>query len=253
MSAGGGAVAGVAALEVTVTAPVVSFRDPMYSAVALCLPCPPPATVGGMLAAAAGGWDAVPEDLTFGMAFVARGSGIDLETYHPLDHRGRHAEAGPRDRHFLAGATLSLWLLDDVELWRRRLRRPVWPLRLGRSQDLVAVTTRIVELRRGAGRQGAALVPAAGAAGGAGVGPGAAGLTGARGMLLQLPTAVSRDRARVKWDGYRYRPAGRGSRERDFRPADVDPVLDGTWVTGDDWAVLPLPPVHPVHAERRVA
>ncbi len=226
------------ALEVTVTAPVVSFRDPMYAAVALCLPCPPPATVGGLLAAAAGGWDEMAEDLTFAMAFTARGSGIDLETYHPLDHRGRPAEPGPRDRHFLAATTLTVWVFDDVELWQQRLRRPVWPLRLGRSQDLVAVTTRTVELRRAAGRQDTAVVPA--------------GLPGARGTLLQLPTAVSLDRARTRWDAYRHRSSGR-SHGQTYGPVDSDPVLDGYWVTDDGRAVVPLPPVHPVHAERRIA
>ena len=77
-----------AALEISVTAPVVSFRNPLYSGVQVGLPCPPPSTVGGFLASAAGGWQRMPPGTRFAMTFAARGSGIDLETYHPLDARG---------------------------------------------------------------------------------------------------------------------------------------------------------------------
>ena len=118
------------ALEVRVTAPVVSFRNPLYSGVQVTLPCPSPATVGGMLAAAAGGWQHVDPALAFAMTFHARGRGTDLETYHPLDASGKKASPAPRTREFLAGAILRVWLFDDVELWRSRLRRPRWPLRL---------------------------------------------------------------------------------------------------------------------------
>ena len=76
------------ALELTVTAPVVSFRNPLYDGLQVGLPCPPPSTVGGMLAAAAGGWDCVPDDTRFAMAFHAAGAGRDLETYHPLGSPG---------------------------------------------------------------------------------------------------------------------------------------------------------------------
>jgi CRISPR-associated Cas5-like protein len=226
--------ADVHALEVTVTAPVVSFRDPVYAAVARCLPCPPPATVGGMLAAAAGGWDEVPVKTTFAMTFHAGGAGIDLETYHPLDHLGGHTEPTPRDRHFLARTRLVLWLFDDIDRWAAALRRPVWPLRLGRSQDLVAVTARAVLLRRGDGRQAGAVVPA--------------GHLGTSGRLLQLPTAISIDRARTRWDGYRYRQTvGTSGR------AAADPVLPNVWVDEQGQAVVPLPSSHPATVERGAA
>ncbi|WP_433677961.1 CRISPR-associated protein Cas5 [Nocardia sp. CA-119907] len=182
------------ALEVTVTADVVSFRNPLYAGVQVGLPCPPPATVAGMLAAVAGGWDQVSPSLRFAAAFTAEGEGVDLETYHPLDGRGRRTSPTPKDRDFMARAVLRVWLVDDLDFWERALRRPVWPLRLGRSQDLAAARSRQVELVEGAGRQGFAIVPDS--------------LTRA-GMLLRLPTAVSIDRARTRWDGYRY--AGTGS------------------------------------------
>lgn len=181
------------ALQVTVTAPVASFRDPLYAGVQAGLPCPPPATIGGMLAAAAGGWDRVPADTRFAAAFTAGGTGTDLETYHPLDAQGRRTEQVPRNRAFLADVILTVWLTGNLGLWESAVRRPVWPLRLGRSQDLAAATATRVRLVAGPGRQGNAITPAA--------------LSHA-GVLLQLPTAVSADRARTRWDAYRYSATG---------------------------------------------
>ncbi|MGH3936744.1 MAG: CRISPR-associated protein Cas5 [Pseudonocardiaceae bacterium] len=206
------------ALDVEVRAPVVSFRNPLYAGVQVGLPCPPPATVGGMLAAAVGGWGQVPGDLRFGMAFTAAGQGIDLETYHPLDASGTKADPTPKDRPFLAEVTLRVWLFADLQRWERALRRPVWPLRLGRSQDLATARTRRVALVPQAGRQGNAVLPAE--------------LTTA-GTLLQLPTAISLDRSRTQWHAYRYHHNG--------SPAQVD----GGWVTEDGQVVALLPPVHP--------
>jgi CRISPR-associated protein Cas5t len=206
------------ALEVAVTAPVASFRNPLYAGIQVGLPCPPPATVGGMLAAAAGGWQRVPERLRFAMSFTAGGAGIDLETYHPLDARGRTVDATPKDRAFLAAVTLTLWITDDLGLWERVLRRPVWPLRLGRSQDLASARTYRVGLAPGAGCQRQAIVPAV--------------LT-KEGTLLRLPTAVSTDRARTRWDAYRYAATRR------------EDQIEGGLVAGDGQAVVLLPPVHP--------
>lgn len=211
----------IEALRVTVRAPIVSFRNPLFAGVQVALPCPPPATVGGMLAAAAGGWRAVDPETRFAMAFHARGTGVDLETYHPLDATGKKAERTPRNREFLADVTLTVWLVDEIEVWWRRLRRPVWPLRLGRSQDLVAVETRRVTLRPGPGRQGGAVLPQ-------GIGPAPVG------RLLRLPTAVSLDRQHTRWDGYHFDVAGR---------ADVQ--VESEWADEDGTAVAMLPSTHP--------
>lgn len=216
------------ALEVTLTAPVVSFRNPLYSGVQVTLPCPPPATVGGMLAAAAGGWSEVDPRLSFAMAFHARGKGTDLETYHPLDASGKKASPAPRNREFLADVTLRVWLFDDLELWQRRLRRPRWPLRLGRSQDLVGIALRPVVARAEPGAQGPAVRSA---------GPG-----DAPGTLLRLPTAVATDRARTRWDSYRFDATGR-----------AEAVVPGSWSTVDGQALVRLPSPHPdtvVHPQR---
>jgi CRISPR-associated protein Cas5t len=209
----------VEALEVTVTAPVASFRDPLYAGVQAGLPCPPPATIAGMLASTAGGWDRVPAGTRFGASFAAAGTGTDLETYHPLDAQGRKTEAVPKNRAFLAGVTLIVWLTEDLDLWEAAVRRPVWPLRLGRSQDLAAATPRRVQLARGPGRQGHAITPAE--------------LSGAGGVLLRMATAVSVDRTRTRWNAYRY--AAGGSRNE---------LPDGL-ATADGQAVPLISSVHP--------
>lgn len=213
------------ALEVTVTAPMVSFRNPLYDGLQVGLPCPPPSTVGGLLAAAAGGWDQVPAATRFAMAFHAAGHGVDLETYHPVAAPGIETNKTIKDRDFLAHITLTLWLVDDPhglstpDQWERVLRRPIWPLRLGRSQDLVTIRTSRVDLQPGTGGQQHAIVPDA-----------ALGATGTR---LRLTTAIAHDRDRTRWDGYRYDPDG--------SPARLPDVL--TTPTGQ--AVIPLPPTHP--------
>lgn len=215
------------ALEMTVTAPVVSFRNPLYAGVQVGLPCPPPATVGGMLAAAAGGWHRIDPAMRFAMAFRYGGWGEDLETYHPLEATGKMAAPTPRARAFLADVVLTVWLFDDLDGWARRLRRPVWPLRLGRSQDLVGIQVRRVVLRAGGGRQGTAVVPDSATR---------AGADGGFGLRLRLPTAVSLDRARTRWDDYRYDASGRAG------------GIESVWSDGNGQAVAPLPAVHPSHA-----
>lgn len=243
-----------AALEVTVTAPIVSFRNPLYAGVQVALPCPPPATVGGMLAAAAGGWNAVDPGTRFAMAFHARGEGVDLETYHPLEATGKKADPTPRERGFLTDVTLTVWLACDVELWERRLRRPVWPLRLGRSQDLVGLRARRVVLRAGPGRQDGTLLPeepqGSQRPGSRQEGPswpkGAPEKPGdlpgrpeqvmlpPAGTLLRLPTTISLDRRRTRWDAYRFDASGKSGAE-----------VAADWTDERGRAVAMLPPTHP--------
>lgn len=210
------------ALQVIVTAPVVSFRDRLYDGVRAGLPCPPPSTVGGFLASTVGGWHSMPTYTRFGMAFAARGAGIDLETYHPLDARGTASLPVPQERPFLADATLTIWLVSDLQLWEAAVRRPVWPLRLGRSQDLASARVTRTILEAGPGRQGQAVVPA--------------DVTQA-GSLLRLPTVISENRAQTRWGEYRYAATG-GNHE-----------IDGDYVTPGGQAVVFLPPTHPSSLE----
>ncbi|RBM10023.1 CRISPR-associated protein Cas5 [Streptomyces sp. PT12] len=207
------------ALEVSITAPIVSFRNPLYAGMQVHLPCPPPSTVGGMLAASVGGWDQVPDQTRFAMTFMADGAGVDLETYHPEGAPGTPTNITIKDREFLAHTTLTLWLTADLDLWENALRRPVWPLRLGRSQDLVTVRTNRVELASGGGRQGHAIVLAE--------------TEGVLGTQLLLTTAISTGRDRFRQDAYRYSSGG--------ARAHIASCL----ATESGQAVLLLPPVHP--------
>ncbi|MEU9379557.1 CRISPR-associated protein Cas5 [Streptomyces sp. NPDC048279] len=213
----------ITALEATFTTPVASFRNPLYSGVQVGLPCPPPSTVGGMLAAAAGGWQHTSETFQFAMAFHARGQGVDLETYHPLDAGGRPTKSNPKDREFLAFTTLTVWITDQPERWRSILRRPLWPLRLGRSQDLVGLHLNTIELARHPGEQRGALVE---------------DLPGTAGTALRLPTAIRLDRARTVWGTYRYDATG----------TTIATVPD-SYSTPTGQAVTLLPPAHPATAE----
>lgn len=145
------------------TAPVASFRDPLFPAVQLGLPFPPPSTVRGLLAAACGDHSRLDSGGQFAYTFTADGFASDLETWHPLLAGGKAADPKPMRREFLTGVHLSVWLLDvDTDRWLQRLRRPVWPLRLGRSQDLPAATRpEPVNLSaQPEAVQGAAVVPA---------------------------------------------------------------------------------------------
>lgn len=213
----------VTALQATFTAPVASFRNPLYSGVQVGLPCPPPSTVGGMLAAAAGGWSNIPESFRFAMAFHAQGQGVDLETYHPLDAKGRPTTPVPKDREFLAFTTLTVWITDQPDRWHRTLRRPLWPLRLGRSQDLVGLHLDTIELEREVGEQRDALIEDA---------PSAAG------TALRLPTAIRLDRTRTVWGTYRHDAAG-----------TTPSLVPDSYRTPTGQAFSLLPPTHPATVE----
>lgn len=143
----------VDAVRVQLFAPVASFRDPMFPGLTRCLPVPPPSALRGMLAAATG---RPAEPVTFGYTARAAGSGIDAETYHPIASDGSNPAIRGRvraikggmtlkDRPFLAHLAVTLWIpAPDGDRIAAALRRPVWGLRLGRSQDLVhvrAITT----------------------------------------------------------------------------------------------------------------
>jgi CRISPR-associated Cas5-like protein len=136
----------VEAIRAEFTAPVASFRDPMFPGVTRCLPVPPPSTLRGMLAAATGN---LAEPVTLGMSAHAQGGGIDLETYHPVNTDGSNPAVGGRvravkggmtirNRPFLAMLEVTIWIPEPHgDRIAAALRRPVWGLHLGRSQDAV--------------------------------------------------------------------------------------------------------------------
>src|SRR5690606_35080869 len=198
----------VRAVRVELYAPVASFRDPMFPGVSRCLPVPPPSTVRGMLAAATG---RVSEPITLGLAASAEGRGVDAEPYHPIAADGSNpAVAGRvaagkggmtiRDRPFLIGVRLTIWIpAPEGDRIARALRRPVWGLRLGRSQDLVHV----VSIRE------VTLYPAERAKVGHALAP-VGGHQAPLATTLRLAEAISSDRGRTEYRSYQWcsEPAG---------------------------------------------
>lgn len=181
-------------------APVASFRDPLFPGVTRGLPVPPPSTVRGLLAAATG---KPQESAVLGMAAWSEGSGVDTETYHPILADGTNPSSGGRvraikggmtirDRSFLVGVHLTVWLPEpDGERIARALRRPRWPLRLGRSQDVVHLKGLArVELEPGAT---AAVDHALAPLDGHGVGTA---------FSYRMATRVSLDRLTTSWADY---------------------------------------------------
>ncbi|MEC3996094.1 CRISPR-associated protein Cas5 [Actinacidiphila sp. DG2A-62] len=181
-------------------APVASFRDPLFPGVTRGLPVPPPSTVRGMLAAATG---ESLEPVVLGMAAWSEGSGVDTETYHPIAADGTNPSSGGRvravkggmtirDRSFLVDVHLTVWLPEpDGERIAQALRRPRWPLRLGRSQDVVHLEAlRRVELQPAATAVvDHALAPRDGHAVGAA-------------FDYRMATQVSLDRLTTAWSDY---------------------------------------------------
>jgi CRISPR-associated Cas5-like protein len=135
----------VRSLRAEFAAPAASFRDPMFPGAARCLPIPPPSTLRGMLAAATG---RAAEPVPLGISAYPEGGGIDDETYHPVNTDGSNPPAGGRvaavkggmtirSRPFLTWLHVTIWVPDpDADRIAVALRRPVWALRIGRSQDL---------------------------------------------------------------------------------------------------------------------
>ncbi|RBQ14162.1 CRISPR-associated helicase/endonuclease Cas3 [Spongiactinospora rosea] len=198
----------IEAVRVELYAPAASFRDPMFPGVSRCLPVPPPSTVRGMLAAATG---RRAEPVMLGMAVRVDGSGTDAETYHPIAADGSNpAVAGRvaagkggmtiRDRPFLVGVHLTVWIpAPEADRIAAALRRPVWGLRLGRSQDLVHVRSiqQVTLYPTERAHVGHALAPAGGHQ---------APLAG----TLRLAEAITPDRGHTEYRSYLWcsEPAG---------------------------------------------
>jgi CRISPR-associated Cas5-like protein len=200
--------AGGSAVRARLMAPVASFRDPMFPGLQAGLLVPPPATIRGLLAAAWGSYERLGR-VHVGIAFRIDGEVVDLETYHPLNTDGRvrfpGAAQGPKplERHMVVDAELTVWALHaDATRCAAALRRPVWALHLGRSQDLVHLASLdIVELRPAdRGRQGFALVPA-------GAAPRAIG------DEYRLATWVAADRRRTRYQDFLWAEQGSGEVE----------------------------------------
>jgi CRISPR-associated Cas5-like protein len=188
---------GRSAVRARLLAPVASFRDPMFPGLQAGLPVPPPSTVRGLLAAAWGSFERLGR-VEVGLAFHAGGEAVDLETYHPLNTDGKVRFPGtgqgpvPLERHVIVDAELTVWVLHhDPDGCVAALRRPVWALRLGRSQDLVHLAgVDIVKLHPGdRGQQGFALAPRS-------------AFPGSVGEEYRLATWVAPDRRRTRYQDF---------------------------------------------------
>lgn len=118
------------------------FRDPRTNTAKIGLPsrtlrCPPPCTIHGLLCAASGGWVA-PNGLRLGWRLDYASLGIDFQTSR-LPQRTEGIQTGikisPTEREFLAFPILSILVASGVEA--DVFRKPVNPLSLGRSEDLI--------------------------------------------------------------------------------------------------------------------
>ena len=118
------------------------FRDPRTNTAKIGLPsrtlrCPPPCTIHGLLCAAYGGW-VEPNGLRVGWRLDYESIGIDFQT-NRLPQRTGSVQTGvkisPSEREFLAFPVLSVLAVSGIEA--RTFRKPINPLSLGRSEDLI--------------------------------------------------------------------------------------------------------------------
>lgn len=147
--------------KVRLAAPVASFRYPHFLVGRQAsYEMPPPSTIYGHIASAVGDWiDPGPLRFAYTMSYVARGA--DLEHQHvvsryPPEKLSREEAAKlkrwrqshelvvggsvqPTLRDFLFGVELALYL-SPWELGAA-FRQPVFPVVLGRSQDLACVVS----------------------------------------------------------------------------------------------------------------
>lgn len=139
--------------RVRVHAPVTSFRHPFFVTGAQpSFAMPPPSTVHGHCASALGHWPD-PSTFFFGIHFTFAARARDLEHQHiasalPAKTRLRvktdqgeapaTTEIGiqPVTREFLFNATMTLYLDPSLA---DAFRKPVFPVVLGRSQDLAEI------------------------------------------------------------------------------------------------------------------
>jgi CRISPR-associated protein Cas5t len=141
-------------VRVQIRAPVTSFRHPFFvTGRQPTFDFPPPSTVYGHCASAVGSWPD-PGSFFFGIHFTFRSKTRDLEHQHittalggktrikvptPDGDARATTEIGvqPVLRDFLFDASMTLYL--PVEL-AEAFRSPVFPVVLGRSQDLAEIT-----------------------------------------------------------------------------------------------------------------
>jgi CRISPR-associated protein Cas5t len=115
------------------------------------LPLPPPGTIYGLIAAATGRWVS-PEECRVAYVFQSEGKARDLEKVYQFS-RSSNASSTVIYRDWLTNWRLWLYFIDPE--WAENFHSPVFPVTLGRQQELAHVevgpdgeTVREVELSR---------------------------------------------------------------------------------------------------------
>ncbi len=116
---------------------VTSFRYPIFvTGVQPSLPVPPLSTIYGLLSAAKGR-PVTPSDVSVGYVFFSKGDATDLETVYELKSAPLQAKSNVVKRQLLYEPELHLYVSDLS--FESALRKPAYPLLLGRSTDLASV------------------------------------------------------------------------------------------------------------------
>lgn len=126
------------AYRVTLNGWTASFRHPqLVTGMQPTLPLPPPSTVYGLVSAAAGRW-VNPRDCPLAYVFESQGKARDLETIYQFS-RSNDAKSNVVLREWLTD--WQLWLYFTKREWAEHFNDPVFPLVLGRQQELAHVVT----------------------------------------------------------------------------------------------------------------
>ncbi len=124
------------AFRVALNGWTASFRHPqLVTGMQPTLPLPPPSTIYGLVAAATGRW-VDPEECRLAYVFQSSGNTRDLEAIYQF---GNSASAGSNVvlREWLTD--WRLWLYFAERSWAESFEEPVFPLTLGRQQELAHV------------------------------------------------------------------------------------------------------------------
>jgi CRISPR-associated protein Cas5t len=126
----------VRSFRVSLNGWTASFRHPqLVTGMQPTLPLPPPSTIYGLVAAAAGRW-VDPKECRLAYVFKSNGRARDLETIYQFS-KSSSARSTVVLREWLAD--WRLWLYFSERSWAEAFGEPVFPLTLGRQQELAHV------------------------------------------------------------------------------------------------------------------
>ena len=124
------------AFRVKLSGWTTSFRHPqLVTGTQPTLPLPPPSTIYGLVAAAAGTW-VDPAECVLGYVFKAQGEARDLESIYQFSNSS-DAKSNVIFRDWLTD--WQLWLYFRDKNWASYFEEPFFPLLLGRQQELAYV------------------------------------------------------------------------------------------------------------------